>query len=446
MRIDDFQKPVEANSMLHISDTDIEILGSEPLARIPARVMLQLSPTPTLLFKIDALPVGHNLEFVNALFTGYTMNIKLATGEEIQAWPTPDNASGGTLSFPGNTQGSGFIPVPTKIIGRNTADPIQTVEFTLINFPRFFGSHADHLPTYQNGNPSGVVPNLMSVDLKAGSWAVHIAEKPNRNDVFKKLTQEGGFGPTHHGWITRSDSKSFTVEEVQVLLDALALFLSFARGLYCGITQILGTDHNDEPVWEQWSVSNVEPWRGVHSWFDRQNAQTLEGLFPGFWDTFVSWGNDDRGRIALEWYLASNEQKAVHSSIVLTQAALERLAYVQVRKKLRNEKEGKWIARALASVGVDTIIPNGLAALVAAQASHGFANGPHALVAIRNNLIHEDMTLGLLQPEVYIQAKELGLWYVEIMLLHEFGYQGPCWNRTKQLVEPVPWASAAGPP
>ena len=56
MRIDDFQKTVEANSMLHISDTDIEIPGSEPLPKIPAKVMLQLSPTPQFLFKIDDLP------------------------------------------------------------------------------------------------------------------------------------------------------------------------------------------------------------------------------------------------------------------------------------------------------------------------------------------------------------------------------------------------------
>ena len=77
MRTEDFQKPVETNSMLHISDTDIEIPGSEPLPKIPARVMLQLSPTPQFLFKIDALPVENNVEFVNALFTGSTMNIRM---------------------------------------------------------------------------------------------------------------------------------------------------------------------------------------------------------------------------------------------------------------------------------------------------------------------------------------------------------------------------------
>ena len=233
----------------------------------------------------------------------------MATGEEIPAWPTPDNATGGTLPFSGNIQGGGFIPVPKEIIGRNTADPIQTVEFTLINFPRFYGSHGDRLWTHKHGKPV-VVPNLMSVDLNAGSWEVHIVEKPNRNDVFKKLVQEGGYGPTHHGWITRSDDKTFAAKEVQVLVDALALFLSFARGLYCGIAQLLGTDQNDEPVWEQWSISNVEPWRGTRSWFDNQDAQALEVLFPSFWDSFLSWGNDERSRIALEWYLASNEQKA----------------------------------------------------------------------------------------------------------------------------------------
>ena len=454
MRIDDFQKPVEANSMLHISDTDIEIPGSEQPPKIPARLMLQLSPTPQFLFKIDDLPVENYEEFVKAFVEGHTMNIRLATGEEIPARPTPDNASGGTLSLSGKIKGCGFIPVPTKITGRNTADPIQTVEFTLINFPRFIGSHADHLLTLQNGNPSGVVSDLMSVDLKAGSWEVHIVEKPNRKDVFKKLTQEGGYGPTHHGWITRSDDKTFAPKEVQVLVDGLALFLSFARGQYCGINQLLGTDQNDEPVWEQWSVSNVEPWKGARSWFDRHNAQTLEELFPGFWDTYVSWSNDDRGRIALEWYLASNEQKAVHSSIVLTHAALERLAYVHAGPRFtgpqlcrkRPEEEEEWLARALSCAGVPTQIPGPYGHLEQFRAAKKFSDGPHTLVRIRNELIHQQMNYGVLPAEVYVQAKHLGLHYVELMLLKQFGYQGSYRNRVTKQFKTVPWASTNSAP
>ena len=454
MRLDDFRKRVDANSMLHISDTDIEIPGTEPLPKIPARVMLQLSPTLTILFKIDDLPVEHSLQFVNTLFNSSTMEIRLATGEEIQAWPTPDDASGGTLTLFGKEQGGGFIPVPTKIIGRNTADPIQTVEFTVINFPRFFGPHADRLRTFQNGTPGVVVSNLMSIDLKAGPWEVHIVEKPDRNDIFKKLTQERGYGPTHHGWITRSDNKTFAAGEVQVLLDALALFLSFARGLNCGITQILGTDQNDEPVWEQWSITNVEPWSGARSWFDNQNAQILGELFPGFWDTFVSWGNDDRSRIALEWYLASNEQKAVHASIVLTQASLERLTFIQVGGKLKrapsirkhDENEGDWIARALNNIGIDAQIPADCAALEQFRKANQLAHGPHALVEIRDDLIHQEMDYGVLRDDVYLQAKELGLWYAELMLLKQFGHQSMYRNRVTQQNEPLPWASPESRP
>jgi len=57
------------------------------------------------------------------------------------------------------------------------------------------------------------------------------------------------------------------------------------------------------------------------------------------------------------------------------------------------------------------------------------------------------MRYDVLQPDIYMQARELGLHYVELMLLKQFGYDGSYWNRAKQVVESVPWAptSAVNP-
>ena len=52
--------------------------------------------------------------------------------------------------------------------------------------------------------------------------------------------------------------------------------------------------------------------------------------------------------------------------------------------------------------------------------------------------------------DIYFQARKLGLWYVELMLLNRFGYAGQYGNRLAQewqgQVERVPWAVERGEP
>ena len=234
-------------------------------------------------------------------------------------------------------------------------------------------------------------------------------------------------------------------------MATLNQFLSFARGMSCGITLIKGLDEAGETVWEEWGVTKVQPWKRYSSCLDRLNGATLEDLFTGFWRYSRALRNNSRALLALEWYLESNAQEATHTSIVLNQAALERLAAemlgprkdVQLCTKSRKEKEGDWIARALCKVKADIRIPQSLGETLGKAKS--LEHGPHALVMIRNDLIHEEMKHGILCPEVYRQARDLGLWYVELMLLRTFCYSGQYSNRMTRKwtgdVETVPWAS-----
>ena len=171
---------------------------------------------------------------------------------------------------------------------------------------------------------------------------------------------------------------------MQSMIGALTLFCSFARGVYCGLTLLTGTNQSGEPAWERWGVTNVEPWKGYRSWFDIRKGRILEDAFPGFWAQYQGPQRNDRTRVALEWYLESNAQKALHSSIVLSQAALERLSFQQVGRKLtaremgrkERETEGEWIARALSHAGVDCKIPPSYAALEQLRRANGFDHGP----------------------------------------------------------------------
>ena len=233
-------------------------------------------------------------------------------------------------------------------------------------------------------------------------------------------------------------------------LATLNHFLSFARGVSCGIAPIKGLDEAGETIWEEWGVTKVQPWKRFSSCLDRHKGASLEDLFAAFCRFCQGRRKNSRALLALEWYLESNAQEALHTSIVLNQAALERLAFEMVgpRKvaqscmKSRKEKEGAWIARALCNVNADYGIP---APFKEAMGTERFAHGPHALVAIRNDLVHEEMKHDILTFEAYRQARELGLWYVELLLLALFGYRGLYSNRLTGEwtgdVERVPWAS-----
>ena len=96
------------------------------------------------------------------------------------------------------------------------------------------------------------------------------------------------------------------------------------------------------------------------------------------------------------------------------------------------------------------MIPSELQKLKELANSMTFRHGPHTLVMLRNNLIHSQMKFETPRGDIYFQARELGLWYVELLLLQIFDYRGNHGNRLSQEcrgeVELVPWAVERGDP
>ena len=423
----------DANDEIALAEVDIEFPKEGLSSR--AQVLLSLSPVPDIRFEVlHDSPAIHRL-LVDDLIQNESTAIRFKTGIEVQVMP----------------YGTSLVPVDGSVIGLDTGEPLHSVHFGLINFPDFMKQGSVESYISDDGRKGYRVGK--AIQLNGPPWLVEIRAVDNIGQVQSSLSQQRGFGLTHRGSVRRSDGKSFSKESVQSVIEALTLFCSFARGVYCGLTLLSGTNQAGELVWEQWGVSNVETWKVYRSWFDVQSGQILEDLFPGFWAKYQGFQRDERTRIALEWYLESNAQKALHSSIVLSQAALERLSFLQVGERLTakqmgrkdRETEGEWIARALVQAGVDCQIPPSCPALEQLRRANGFEHGPHTIVEIRNDLIHQDMSHGILSIDVYRQAKGLGLWYVEMLLLKLFDYDGIYANRLTQQwrgqVDSVPWAA-----
>ena len=86
------------------------------------------------------------------------------------------------------------------------------------------------------------------------------------DDVLKELNRDRGYGFTYDGVITRMDGDTFSVEEVDSLLETLRMFLSFVRGKYCSLALVEGEDELGERTWVRWGAHHVESWKTGRSW------------------------------------------------------------------------------------------------------------------------------------------------------------------------------------
>ena len=425
-----------ANGSIKVADTSIRYINGVSVGDVAAQVRLNLSPTPRIYLDIESVELPSEFDATIALF-----DISLSSGVtfSVSTNPTKYEYAKGKLFCSGP-----FILANEIVDSMEPENGINEVQFGLLNFPGFLGE--EYLP------PNSIKEGYQRRDivkLEAFPWLIEVRSFANTGETITRLRAEGGYGLTHEGSIWRADGESFSPEQVSPLLKVLRMFLSFARGANCGLTPVFGMNDKGQRVWETWTASRPSPWFAQRSWFDLHHGTTLAELFPEFYKHLSIVPDHHPLSMALQWYLLSNETQAVEGSIVLTQAALERLSE-QLIGDNRHWKEGEWIKYALNKAGIPVTIPPELNQLREFAGKWGFQHGPHAFVEIRNDLVHSEMKLETPNGEIYWQARELGLWYVELMLLSKFGYLGVYGNRLTQewrgQVEPVPWALDGGDP
>ena len=423
-----------ANGSIKVAKTSIRTINDVPVGNVFAQVMLHLSPTPRICIEIDSVQLPSEFDesagaFDISLDSGATFSVR---PDLVRFERTKDKLL---------CKGS-FTLANGSVTPKQPVDELTEVRFGLLNFPAFLGEEYQPPKTIEEFKKGYQRRDF--VKLEASPWVIEVKSFKNTRETLKRLRADGGYGLTHEGSIRRSDWKSFSVNQVPPLMELLRLFFSFARGANCGLTLVVGMNDKGQRLWETWSASRPSPWSWERSWFDDDHGMTLAELFPGFFRQLWKAPGHHPLTMAIHWYLLSNETRTLEGSIVLTQAALERLSQELVPAKGHNRNKGAWIADALREAKICDDIPPQFQSLKRFMKRQGFDNGPHTLVKIRNDLIHSDMKLKTLPGDIYAQARELGLWYVELMLLNRFGYAGQYGNRLAQewrgQVECVPWA------
>lgn len=299
--------------------------------------------------------------------------------------------------------------------------------------------------------------------LETDKWVIALDGERTVSELIKGLKDQGGYALTHTGELRRADSGHFRFSEADDILHAVYYFLSFVRGLWCGPVLASGRMGGIE-IWQEWATSRLTPWKYVESWFPqvgpKENLAELNQAFRGYMRKWEDSLWKDPIKHSIHWYVESNiGAGGVEGAIVLIQAALELLSWLYFVEdsttaqysvtKFGNMNAATKVRDLLSAASIPVDIPVHLKNLHNEAAALQASDGPGAFVKLRNAIVHPKKSKRsvVLQTSALarMEARELGLWYLEMMLLQIFGYEGEYYQRyvsgwPDEVRAKVPWA------
>ncbi len=422
------------NSTILLKQTTIYFCLDGRFVESPAKVILKFSPIARCVIEFEL--TSDQYEVTKEIGSKEFSFIRLKEGPTIKVYFANDYKLGD-----GKISGT-LIPIEQPVTIRNSTTKINECKFCLVNFPSLWGAQDLRYKKRVKGKVHEYI--TQHLEFRVPPWTIEIRAVDSLISLDYKLKQEGGSAITHVVHITQDYRKDFHLNELQCLLNALHLFFSFARGSYCGLTLLTGQDLNRKSVWEQWGTYEMEPWRrDLSTWVCESQSEMLSTVFCGFWNRFKDQKWKGTIQQAIHWYLRSNGSSEPSVSIILTQVALERLSFHILGK--RENYAAQTIRSALEQTGIKAVLPKDCPELKKLYQGNDW-DGPRTFVEIRNVLVHPKTKHEPVARNAYLEAHNLGQWYIELMLLNLFGYTGQYRNRLKRghgyqsEIESVPWS------
>lgn len=327
----------------------------------------------------------------------------------------------------------------TTLKSRRAEADCDEIKFHIANMRDYIGT----IITY---GPDRSSRYARRISLNDDEWEITIDAVKNVKELLEGLRQEGGFAITHVGILRRKGRKSFKVDEGLEQIKALGFFLSFVVGRWCCPVLLVGT-WNGEIVFRDLSGrTRIAPWKGNWQWISPMDSKYLDVAYKGF----ISKWKDPKWRepIAkiIEFYVRANTYSTVELSVLDSFIALDILASAYSLETVNPAPER--IRQTLAKGGLDTHMPprdlytlyNNFystncprkiadVATILADFRHGVVHGNYPIRTgdIRNRpKLDEDgdPSNPSVPSEIRRDAKELGLWCVEMSLLCLFKYSG----------------------
>jgi hypothetical protein len=396
-------------------------------------------PNPQPIFKIShSLPIPHDLDNSNITLPDSDRLIPI----RIQNWNSRHERGKSTYHISGSLTGK-------SVVGRE--DDLHSIIFHVVNFCEY----SNEVTTANKGRIT-----LFEKDWEIIIDEVSSKEKEN-SELFNDLKESGGYAITHVGRIKKKDDSIFSAEQAVEIIEILSHFLSFARGLQVPTVLLVGYNIAGEKVYEQWNDTFGNPWKLRDSWLPKEDLREVQTIFPKFVSWWKDWGQP--AQIVLNMYTEANNNDFVDITIILTQSVLEIISRVVFVEKqfviVASEYDcnSKYPAARKISILLDKfLIPGSLPPFqnasiddlvqfitanpksnykpkfIASEASIVFTN-------IRNKIVHSSQKN---PPSIVLSnAMNLGLWYVEMVILAMLEYDGVYSNRLRRhKYDLVPWS------
>lgn len=330
--------------------------------------------------------------------------------------------------------------------------PVSKILFALPNFSLDFLGISTKDIRY-----TGAYVTKNRIELENEDYILNIDKRSDYKNVQESLETEGGYLILYYGEL-KAKKGDITYADTRNFFFGLTQFLSFLNGRRCAPLFRQGT-FNDQEVWTDFTGYNINPYEYVKTWPSKKNTDGLNQLFQRFTQI---WKNDNDSNFletAIHWYIEANSGTGfAQGSIIMVQAALE-LIYnwllienqnLLLGRDAENISASNKIRLLLSQIKNPTNAPPAFTGFVSyLQTNTDIPDAPELFVQIRNAIVHsqEDKRLKLssMDIDVIYDALQLGLWYLELLILFVLNHQGRYLDRSLRTMfisaaeRDVPW-------
>lgn len=379
------------------------------------------------------------------------------------AWPLETRTVMGAEGWDNTTHalitGLSFLSRPQELRGilqgrlfRGKQTGFSSAVFHLLEFHDFIGDGITDGSAFWAGRAV----------LEGLDWRITLDRVYDLDERRAAANSRGTYALSHVGRLEKCDFTPFDARELDDALSLLACYLSFVRGFWVSPILPVAYDASGAEVWRECGLRRLDRYRVVGSWFPVQERDALQLSFPAFAAAWAKIRPRERLESLVYWYTAANASLgALENGIIATQIALESIWHLRFGRdepeaKTAHPKPEDMITDLLKSALIPLVIPESCDALATFAHSVDADSGPTAFCRLRNLIVHPtdhnlNRLLGMapLQGRI-IEAWQLGLWYLELLLLHTLSYQGRyvprIRDKTTGQTEHVPWLTKPAEP
>jgi hypothetical protein len=284
-------------------------------------------------------------------------------------------------------------------------------------------------------------------------WSIALDQRPDHKEVFEDARGRDVHAVTHVMEIRRTDRSAFTADAVQSVIECLRISLSFAFGRWVAPILPVGFAKEGVRAWESWAAPICDPPRGrADGWLVQpRSADLLEFLtksMAAFGSSTTLWTTRFQMLLGVE---AARGGAFVEQRLISAFSAIESVEWVSLvlsgqltENEYRRYSGARRLQTVLHAANIPPEIdPASLPALASFAQAELFADGPTALVEVRNRLVHPKRV----RDDVYhidglaVDAWLLARHYATLLILHSIDYRGGY----QRLLPPYGWAGTGTP-